>query len=255
MTSLSELSGLSAQLNKESEHVNASIGRFNDALTSMNLGVQTWLPEYLWKGEYFTPPMPPTPLIPTTCADMLHEQESKAETDLRRSSKAVQLGFAKVEDRFQLAVRTVTVEEFVDRAGQSDERIVNPGDPQPLTKASRNLRIDALELLPRLTESIAARVKSLLKNIEAGKALNPEISSERTYVVRVLPDERYEIVYKGGHQRSAGRLRDLRMFLEQSAIVGDQETLDRVEKELSEKGESEVTTVWGKTFTGSPRFM
>ena len=248
MSSISELSKLSAQLNQESEHVNVAIGRFNDTLASMNLGVQTWLTEYLWKGEYFTQPKPPTAINPT-CADWLREEEVKAATDIRRSAKAVQLGYAKAEDRFQLVVRTVTVEEFIDGSGQGCERIVNPSDPQPLTKASRNLRIDALEMLPRLTESIAGRIHSLLKSIQTGAALNPEISSERTYVIRVLPDERYEVVYKGGHQRGEERnLGDLLRFLRQNAIVTDDTTLKRIEKELLEKGESEVTEVRGKFF-------
>src|SRR5262249_55234773 len=45
-------------------------------------------------------------------------------------------------------------------------RIVNPGDPQPLIKAARNLRIEALALLPKLTESLKGHVENMITNIK-----------------------------------------------------------------------------------------
>lgn len=246
---LSELAKLSSQLNSASENVNGVIARVNDALASMNLGVQTWLKNYLWVGEYFTPTLPMVNTARTTLADVLRHEEIKDEArrdspDLKRSRKAVQLGYARAENTFQLSVRSVTIEEFVNPAGEFAERIVNPGDPQPLTKASRNLRIDALGLLPQLTDEIKHRVQTLLENIEKGKMAN---SSERTYIIRILPEDKYEVVYEGGHQRQAGQLRHLRTFLLQSAIAGESD-LDRIESDLRQTGESKITVTWGKFF-------
>jgi small-conductance mechanosensitive channel len=127
---LSELAKLSSQLNSASENVNSVITRVNDALASMNLGVQTWLKNYLWVGEYFTPTLPMVNTARTTVADILRHEEIKDEArrdspDLKRSRKAVQLGYARAENTFQLAVRSVTIEEFVNPAGEFAERIVN----------------------------------------------------------------------------------------------------------------------------------
>lgn len=74
------------------------------------------------------------------------------------------------------------------------------------------------------------------------------MSAERTYIVRMLPGERYEVVYENSHQRAAGDLRHLSLFLQQSAIATG-ERLERIERELAATGESKVTVVWGKTFT------
>src|SRR4029077_7678101 len=170
---LSELSKLSSQLNRESENVNSVITRVNDALTSMNLGVQTWLTKYLWVGDYFTPTISRALFPAATMTDVLAEEENRpAAFDVKRSRKAVQLGYAKAENMFQLAVRSITIEEFTTPTGDLAERTVNPGDPQPLTKASRNLRIDALGLLPELTDEIKHRVETLLKGIETARLAN-----------------------------------------------------------------------------------
>ena len=244
---LSELSKLSSQLNKVSENVNNVITRVNDALASMNLGMQTWLKSYLWVGEYFTPTIPMVNTARTTLADVLRHEEIKDEArrdapDLKRSRHAVQLGYAKVESMFQLAIRSVTIEEFVNPAGEFAERLVNPGDPKALTKATRNLRIDALGLIPALTDAIKARVQELLSNVEKEKN-----DAERTYIIRILPEETYEIVYEGGHRRQAGKLANLRDFLLQSAIAVESD-LERIERDLQSTGESRVTVIWGQFF-------
>jgi hypothetical protein len=244
---LSELSKLSSQLNSASENVNSVITRVNDALASMNLGVQIWLKNYLWRGEYFTPTLPMVSTVRTTLADVLRHEEIKDAAkrhapDLKRSRHAVQLGYARVENTFQLAIRNVTIEEFVNPAGEFAERMVNPGDPQALTKASRNLRIDALGLIPALTDAIKKRVEELLSNLEKEKN-----GAERTYIIRILPEDKYEVVYEGGHQRQAGELRHLRTFLLQSAIAGESD-LDRIERDLQQTGESKITVTWGKFF-------
>jgi hypothetical protein len=56
------------------------------------------------------------------------------------------------------------------------------------------------------------------------------VSAERTYIIRVLPGQRYDVVYENGHQRAAGELSHLSLFLQQSAIATG-ETLERVERE------------------------
>jgi hypothetical protein len=236
---LSELSKLSKQLNEDSKRVNDLITQANNALESMNLGVETWLKQMLWRGEYFAP-VPDWAPVQGSYADNLGSDEDTG-TATARNFKAVQLGYAKTENGYQVAVRSVTIEEY----GESAERIVNPGDPQPLIKASRNLRIDALALLPQLTDAIKDRVQGLLSNIEKAKNIGVDIGAQRTYIVRILPGDKYEIVYEGGHQRQAGELRHLRTFLEQSAIASG-EDLERIERELREKSESKITVVWGK---------
>jgi hypothetical protein len=233
---LSELSKLSNQLNEDSKRVNDLITQANNALASMNLGVETWLPQMLWTGDYFTP-VPEWAPVQGAHADNAGSDNAAGKATAR-SFKAVQLGYARTENGYQLAVRHVTIEEY----GESEERIVNPGDPQPLIKASRNHRIDALGLLPQLTDALKKRIQGLLSNLDKEKN-----DAERTYIIRILPEDKYEVVYEGGHQREAGHLRHLRTFLLQSAIAGESD-LERIERDLQQTGESKITVTWGKFF-------
>src|SRR5437764_812966 len=80
----------------------------------------------------------------------------------------VQLGYMNIEDKWQLAVRTVQTKQGEHEARES-------GTPQPLIKATRSLRIEALDLLPRLTKAIKDRVQALISSIQKAKEAHAHI--------------------------------------------------------------------------------
>ncbi|OAI56872.1 hypothetical protein AYO50_02305 [Acidobacteria bacterium SCGC AG-212-P17] len=156
--SLSELSKLSEQLNKDSERVNTIITTVNQSLASMNLGVECWLPRFLSTGEHFIS-------FGTTIVG-------------RSEDRAIQFGYARAENAFQLAIRNVMVQECTTADGSFESRIANPGDPHPLLKANRTLRIDALELLGELTEAMKSRVASMIASIQKGTEASSQLVIE-----------------------------------------------------------------------------
>lgn len=173
--SLSELSKLSEQLNKESEHVNTIITRVNQSLASMNLGVECWLPRPLSIGEHFF----------SFGATMVGRIEDRA----------IQFGYARAENVFQLAIRNVMVQESTTPDGSPETRIANPGDPHPLLKANRNLRIDALELLGELTQAMKSRVASMIASIQKGTEASRQLIIEDAVEKRFLDSPVEELAF------------------------------------------------------------
>lgn len=146
--SLSELSRVAEQLNKESAKVNAIISRVNESLAGMNIGVEVWLDkldQFLW--------------IDDPRNDVTASTQCMAE----------QLGYGLTEDRWQLAVRLVEVRE-AERKNVTEYDVLNAHASRPLIKTSRNLRIASLELLPTLTESIKHRLESMIASIAKSAA-------------------------------------------------------------------------------------
>lgn len=147
--SLSELSKVAEQLNKESAKVNAIISRVNESLATMNIGVEVWLDglnQFPWSDD---------PRNDTTAASTEYMAE--------------QLGYGLAEDKWQLAVRLVEVRE-VERENVTEYIISNAHASRPLIKASRNLRIESLDLLPALTDAIKQRLESMITSIAESAA-------------------------------------------------------------------------------------
>src|SRR5262249_8915731 len=92
--SLSELSKVAEQLNKESAKVNAVITRVNESLCAMNIGVEVWLD----RPEHF----------PWTTEPQFEPQPDDTVTELYL---AEQLGYASTEDKWQIALRLVEVRD------------------------------------------------------------------------------------------------------------------------------------------------
>jgi hypothetical protein len=144
--SLSELSKVAEQLNKESAKVNAIICRMNESLSAMNIGVDVWLdrPEqFPWAGE------------------PQYEPGSSPDDPTTELYLAEQLGYTSCEDNWQLALRLVEVRVTDGKR----EFQANADRSRPLIKASRNLRIASLELLPVLTDAIKQRLESMIASI------------------------------------------------------------------------------------------
>lgn len=67
---------------------------------------------------------------------------------------------------WQLAVKKATCQTETDYRGEEYEEMVNPSDPMPLLNASRDVRIAAVPVIPKLLDAIKKRGQSLLDNID-----------------------------------------------------------------------------------------
>ena len=164
---LSEVSKLAEQLNAETATVNHQIKEVNEALEAMQIGFEVWLTaDFLDTGEYRTPDHEDDYLG----ADGEETEIAIPGDTVLRSFIAEQLGYALAEDKWQLVTRTVTCEEYLNMHGNTCDRLLNPSGTVPLLKGTRMMRIEALKLLPQLTDKIKDKIQDSLKTISDAKS-------------------------------------------------------------------------------------
>jgi hypothetical protein len=149
-----ELADLSHQLNSDSDAVNSTIATINKKLRSLNLGIETW---------FNNPVLEPLP------------------GDQSRESVGPFLGYCSVEDEWQLAIREKP------RDWQGD---LLRG---PLLKASREVRIAALQYIPALVNQLKNEAQRVLLAIQNAKQfcaeqLTMDKNEIRAYVLITLAD-------------------------------------------------------------------
>lgn len=134
---LTELSDLSRKLNQASDRLNSTISEINSKLGGLNLGVEVWLASR-----------------PFGCSDR----------------EEFRLGYCDVEGEWQLAVRRRTSDRWDGPIDDAPEDAIDE-ECRPLLKVGRNLRLDALPLIPMLLGAIKQRGERLLEEIaEAEKS-------------------------------------------------------------------------------------
>jgi hypothetical protein len=121
-----ELSDLSRRLNSDSDAVNSTIAAINKKLHSLNLGVEAWFN---------------TPLL-----DALPGDQS-------RESIGPFLGYCYVEDEWQLAIREKPHDWHGDLLRS------------PLLKASREVRVAALQYIPAVVDQLKNEAQRVLTAI------------------------------------------------------------------------------------------
>ncbi len=154
MVNLSELTPLAKELNQTTDEINGIISTVNEKLAALNLGVEAWLD--------------PSTTSKIPAADM-------TVTHLHRSTASMPvLGYAKLEDAWQLAIKEEKIiYQWNDDAREEEE--VSEDSYRPLLKASRDVRLRALEQLPQLLDALKREGERVIKTIararEAAKAL------------------------------------------------------------------------------------
>lgn len=146
------LSNIAKQLNSESDSVNATLEAFEEKLNALNLGIEVWVTERA--GD---------PLIVTD-----------PEGDSRRSTRSeAVLGYHKdLIHGWGLAVKWFEVEEWIETDAKEEyprKQKFNPSPPMRLLEASRDLRIVALDKLPRLLEALEEKAQVTIASINQAK--------------------------------------------------------------------------------------
>ena len=134
---LQELETISRTLNAESNELNTIISAFNAKLATLNVGLEEWL-----------------------SPDEDHNQ----------------IGYAKVNDQWQLAVRYCEEIDWVLKPHWSEDAGYEPKpgtryDVTPLLQASRELRVRALEYMDALIGNLTQNARGRLKSIKSAKKL------------------------------------------------------------------------------------
>ena len=146
---LAALSDLTKQLNSLTDSLNKSIEALNQQLAALNIGIEYFLDAPLrssgmHRNSSYSPPM--------------------------RYEVNTYLGYCKIAERWQLAIRKDTIEYQWD-ASQKEEHAVKECDYTALLEASRDLRLLAVNGFDQLIDGLTESVKSKLELIEQAAEL------------------------------------------------------------------------------------
>jgi len=145
---INELSDLSRTLNQKSDKTNSIISTINKKLASLNFGLEVWVEDW-----------------PITSGDL--KKVYSGQTGLLPRQKSVTyLGYCNIEDGWQLAAKTGTLVEDWDKDSEDTFTELTEVEYQPLLKAAREIRVEALPLVPKLLDEIKRKAESLLKSID-----------------------------------------------------------------------------------------
>jgi len=141
MNQLNELAHLSQLLNKESDSHSQYLAQLEKYLRQLNLGVETWV---------------------------VLSESSMSGTPSRDSSRRTYLGYAKTDEGWLFATKIVRVERGYWQ-GDSDcpwENEYEEEQPKPLLKSSREIRLQAAAMLPRLLDALKENAEETLKALQ-----------------------------------------------------------------------------------------
>jgi len=153
---INDLANLSRKLNQQSDKLNEIISSINAKLDKLNLGVEVWL-------DY----------RPIIVGDTETCDENWQPTEPHRG--ATLLGYARVGDNWQLAIKEVTLVTKVNDFREEQEEVRDPTDLKPLLQATREVRVRAMERIPTLLDSVKAEASRLLASIEAAEKAAEEL--------------------------------------------------------------------------------
>jgi hypothetical protein len=145
MEPLVSLSRLAEKLNQTTDSYTQSMIVVEKQLREMNIGVETWLEI---------------------------SETAKAGSPDRETSLRKLLGYAKLPEGWSLAVKTVRVERgyWQNDPASPWENVYEEDPPKPLLKASRELRIEAAQHVPKLLENLETRVVELIRAVQEADA-------------------------------------------------------------------------------------
>lgn len=141
---LKDLVPLAKTLNAESNEINNTISDLNSKLAALNLGIEVWLGP--WEDD------------------------------------PIQIGFAKIENMKGTSWELVTrqcgeIRKELNAFGNYDYEPVYEelGDPEPLLKAPRKTRIEALGLVPSILNLLKKKAEENIETIRNAKKLVAEL--------------------------------------------------------------------------------
>lgn len=139
-----ELSHLAKQLNSQTDTLNNSIKELNRQLAALNIGIEYWLAEALEKTGL---------------------QQDPSYSPARKYEIETFLGYDKISDQWQLAIKEVTIEYEWDREDEL-ERPVKELDYTALLNASRDVRLRAVEHFDELINGLKVHIGKKLQRIK-----------------------------------------------------------------------------------------
>lgn len=147
MANISDLTPIAKQINDKSNAINKTISTINEKLARLNFGIEAWLDK------------------PWSALSSSTRDQGKA-----RIRDVSYLGYDRLGDKWQLAIKHVEEEITLDEDGDECIEQLNP-EYVPLLQASRDLRLAALKKLPELLDDLKSRGQNILDTIADAEKL------------------------------------------------------------------------------------
>ncbi|SRR6266851_4467662 len=146
---LKDLAAVATQLNEESDDLNEVLDAWDEKLRSLNIGLERW--------------------VAISSEDQSVTVEDGSDTKDVPGSVEQQLGWAKYDigGGWRLVTREATYRGDADSGWQKIEQSLS----QPIGEASREVRIEALEVLPRLLQELKESAEKAVAKIARAKKL------------------------------------------------------------------------------------
>lgn len=151
---LSDLAEVSRKLNQKSDTLNNVISSINAKLEAMNIGLEVWLENFpVESGDSYS-----------TYGNADRDEEYPIPT-----RDVTILGYARVGDKWVLAVKSAVFVSEQGRTGEACEEIRESSELRPLLDASREIRARSMRLIPKLLTTIKNEAQRMLDSIEEAK--------------------------------------------------------------------------------------
>ena len=134
---IQKLVPLAQTLNRESDDINATITALNQKISALKLGIETWVGPFAEDAD------------------------------------KIQIGFAKIETGWELCTRECWLKDDNpdDDFDEEDETLYRFGAANPLLRATRNQRIDGLEVVPRILDEMHKKAEKNIETIRRAKKM------------------------------------------------------------------------------------
>jgi hypothetical protein len=146
-----DLEPLSERLNAASDELSQNLQVIQDRLNGLGIELEAWVSE---------------PLLTSDWRDIL---DRNLEPTRYREYSADELGYGRTVDGWALIVRTRRYVEGPNEQGFNDTDIYISENSKTLLHASRELRFEAVRLLPALIETLQSQAKNVIDRVEQVK--------------------------------------------------------------------------------------
>jgi uncharacterized protein YukE len=168
-----DLADLSGRLNASTDQLNTELQAIEERINALSLGVEGWVTKRPLEQEFTNEWAALAKNAVAPSATLGHST---------RSRTATELGYARFSEGWKLAVRTVTYpqartpgsvewEEPVDVAGAGE--ICR--ETKPLLRASRTLRMRAVDQIPDLIDALHAAATQVAEAVEKARKISDSL--------------------------------------------------------------------------------
>jgi CheY-like chemotaxis protein len=173
---LKDLSDLSARLNASTDELNQHLKTIEDRINDLSLGVEAWVTRNPLQQEFSSEwaALTRNAVLSTPLGQPVRERT------------ASELGYSRFPDGWRLAIRTVTYRQTKAHAGsviwedptdREDGNVEISRDAKPLLRASRTIRILAVDRIPALIESLYISASRIVDAVEKARQIADSLNS------------------------------------------------------------------------------